>query len=194
LLDVLVRKRPHEIREAWLEVNARGTVWRRLLGEGVGLVSPGIRDRALKVVGASRAVIPGFDLQFDAPAVGYDGARDVAFCFGKAGVETIRCAISREALEDHFGADGRDRAGRVAKFREQRPTLERILRIKYLTWPVEEAGSVLIGTDDVAALLRTPRCPSVIENARAPADGVIFTAMTCPLGRGASTARSGEGQ
>ncbi|HEY2616498.1 MAG TPA: DUF1488 family protein [Acetobacteraceae bacterium] len=72
-------------------------------------------------------MIPRFDLQFDAPAVGYDGARDVAFCNAQAGVETIRCASSREALEDHFGAAG------------------------------EEPGSVLIGTEDVAALLRTPR-------------------------------------
>lgn len=77
------------------------------------------------------------------------------FWFGKAGGEGIRCAISREALEDHFDADGFDRAGRLRKLRENRPTFERFARIKYLTWPIDEPGGVLIGTAAIEPLRRS---------------------------------------
>jgi hypothetical protein len=155
LLDVLIRQRPHELRSAWQEAYARGTAWRRLLGEGMGLIQPDVRDRTLKLVGVHRSIVPGLDLQFETPAVGYDSDRDIAFCFGKAGVEGVRCAVSREALEDHFGADGLDRAGRLRIFREHRPLFERFARFKYLTWPIEEPGSVLIRTEDVGELRRS---------------------------------------
>jgi hypothetical protein len=121
----------------------------------MGLVHPDVRDRTLKLVGLHRSIVPGLDLQFETPAVGYDSDRDVAFCFGKAGVEGIRCAVGRAALEDHFGAGGLDRAGRLRIFREHRPMFERLARIKYLTWPIEEPGSVLIRTEDVDALRRS---------------------------------------
>lgn len=157
LLEVLVRKRPHELREAWQEAFARGRAWRGLLGEGLGLVRPEIRDQTLKAVDATRSVIPGLDLQFEAPAVGYDGNREVAFCFGKSGTQTIRCSISREALEDHFGANGLDQRGRMAKFREQRSWLQRLFRRKYLAWPVEEVGNVLLRTEEIADLTKELR-------------------------------------
>jgi hypothetical protein len=155
LLDVLIRQRPYELRAAWQETYARGPAWRRLLGEGLGAVRPDVRDRTLKLVDIPRAFIPGLQLQFEAPAVGYDSDRDVAFWYGKAGVEGIRCAISREALEDHFGADGLDRAGRLRKLRENRPTFEHFARIKYLTWPIDEPGSILIGSADIDVLRRS---------------------------------------
>jgi hypothetical protein len=123
--------------------------------EVLGAVDPGVRDRTLKLVDIPRAFIPGLQMQFEAPAVGYDSNRDVVFWFGKAGVGGIRCAISREALEDHFGADGLDGAGRLRAFREHRPMLERFARIKYLTWPIEEPSSVLIRTEDVDRLRRS---------------------------------------
>ncbi len=157
LLDVLLRKRPHELRAAWHDAYARGAVWRRLLGEGLGLVNPDIRERVLKLVDVKRSIIPGLDLQFESPAVSYDHDRDVVCFFAKAGAEGVRCAVSREALENHFGADELDRAGRLRVFREHRPNFERYARTKYLKWPIEEPGSVLITTDDVDKLGRLPK-------------------------------------
>jgi len=40
------------------------------------------------------------------------------------------------------------------KFRENRETFEKMLRIKYLTWPIEEPGAVLLKTGDVEKLLK----------------------------------------
>jgi hypothetical protein len=64
----------------------------------------------------------------------------------------VRCAVSREALEDHFDANGLDKEGRLRKFREHRTTIERLLQVKYLRQPVEEIGAVLLKTSDAAKL------------------------------------------
>jgi hypothetical protein len=57
-----------------------------------------------------------------------------------------------EALEDHFGADDVDQDGRLRIFRANRPAFETMARTKYLSWPVEEPGSVLVRTQDVDKL------------------------------------------
>jgi hypothetical protein len=163
LLDVLSRKRPIELRAAWHEAYARGKIWQQLLGEALGLIHPpDIRDRTLRTVGATRSTIPGLDLTFAAPAAGYDAERDAVVFFGhtsltgQAGRESVRCAITREALEDHFQASGVDQPGRVRIFRENRTVIAQFARTKYLHWPIEEPGNVLIGTEDVAQLLHSP--------------------------------------
>ena len=153
LFDVLISKRPHELRAAWREAWARGKTWRQLLGEALGLVSTEARDRILKAVDATRSIIPGLDLRFSAPPARYDFDRDVVTFYGESGDARVRCSVSREALDDHFGADGLGKDGRVMKFRQNRETFETMLRIKYLTWPVEESGTVLIKTGDVEKLL-----------------------------------------
>ena len=153
LFDVLISKRPHELRAAWREAWARGKTWRQLLGEALGLVSTEARDRILKAVDATRSIIPGLDLRFSAPPARYDFDRDVVTFYGESGDARVRCSVSREALDDHFGADGLGKDGRVMKFRQNRETFETMLRIKYLTWPVEEHGAVLIKTGDVEKLL-----------------------------------------
>jgi hypothetical protein len=38
----------------------------------------------------------------------YDSVRDAVVFEGKDGDRTIRCAISREALDDHFDGDNKD--------------------------------------------------------------------------------------
>ena len=156
LLGVLIRRRPDELRAAWQEAYARGVVWRRLLGEGLGLMHPGIRERTLKHVGMTRSIIPGLDLQFEAPAAGYDGDGEAICFFGKSGAEAVRCVVSRTVLDDHFGTGGCDARGRLAVFREHRPRFERLARAKYLRGPIEEPGSVLIGPQDVAAPGQAP--------------------------------------
>jgi hypothetical protein len=152
LLDALVRKRPHELRAAWHEAFDRGRKWQRLIGEGLGLIDANVRDSTLKTVGASRSLVPGLDLEFSAPHVRYALDRDIITFSGRAGERLVHCAVSGEALEDHFGADGVDRDGRLKIFRAHRSTFERMARTKYMTWPVEDVGSVLIRTDDVDRL------------------------------------------
>ena len=154
LLDVLSRKRPRELREAWQEAFKRGKTWRQLLGEGLGLIDREVRDHALKTVEAPRSVIPGLDLVFSASAARYDFDRDIIGFLGVAGDASVRCAVSREALADHFGADGLDKDGVLKKFRDSRSIFEAMARTKYLTWPVEEVGGVLIETADVKRLLK----------------------------------------
>jgi hypothetical protein len=75
--------------------------------------------------------------------------------YGESGDARVRCSISRAALDDHFGTDELDKEGRLAKFRENREAFENMLRIKYLTWPIEEPGAVLIKTNDVEKLLKS---------------------------------------
>lgn len=156
LLDLLARKRAQELKAAWTEAYDRGKAWRQLLGEGLGLIDPGIRDQTLKIVEAPRSIVPGLGLEFAAPAARYDFERDVVTFLGQGGATSIRCSVSREALEDHFGADGLDKEGRLGKFREHRAEIERLLQTKYLSWPVEETGAVLLKTDDVPRLRKKP--------------------------------------
>ncbi|PYT78566.1 MAG: hypothetical protein DMG40_19725 [Acidobacteria bacterium] len=57
----------------------------------------------------------------------------------------MRCEISDEALEDHFGGDGKDK---VAVFRANRLVIEEIARRKYLAGHRKADGSVLIRSED----------------------------------------------
>jgi len=155
LFDVLISKRPYELRAAWQEAYARGKTWRQLLGEALGLVSAEARDLILKAVDTTRSIIPGLDLQFSAPPARYDFERQVITFYGESGDARVRCSVSREALDDYFGTDRIDKEERVMKFRENRETFERMLRIKYLTWPIEEPGAVLIKTNDVEKLRKS---------------------------------------
>jgi Protein of unknown function (DUF1488) len=61
-------------------------------------------------------------------------------------------AISCEALDDHFGTDGLDNAGRVEAFQKNRSTIESLVRRKYLSWPVEEPEYVLVKTMEIERL------------------------------------------
>jgi hypothetical protein len=54
-----------------------------------------------------------------------------------------------EALEDYFGADGRDKEGRLASFHSIRSRIERMVKTKYLSLPV------LLTTMDVKELSGT---------------------------------------
>jgi hypothetical protein len=76
---------------------------------------------------------------------------------GEALGALVNCAISREALDDNFGragSSGSSSAERLVTFQKNRSTIERLARYKYLSWPVEEVGAVLIKTEDVAKLIK----------------------------------------
>jgi hypothetical protein len=152
LLELLAKKRPYELKSAWREAYERGPTWRQLLVEGMSLLASRTRDITLKAADARRDVIPGLDLTFSNPPPHYDWSRDVATFVGEALGSPVKCAISRAALDDHFGADHLDNKGRVEKFLENRSAIERLARTKYLSWPIEEADTVLIKTEDVSKL------------------------------------------
>jgi hypothetical protein len=154
LLETLVQKRPQELKVAWQEAYNRGPTWRHLLMEGVSQLAPNSRDLVLKIMDWRRALIPALDLTFNNPPAHYDFKRDIVTFEGEALGKPVKCAISREALDDHFGADGVERDGRIQKFLDNRSTIEQMARSKFLSWPIEDVDTVLIKTTDVARLLR----------------------------------------
>jgi uncharacterized protein DUF1488/Fic/DOC family protein len=83
------------------------------------------------------------DLKFPAPEERYIFDREVVVFWGQDGETRVRCGISREALDDHFGGDGRDK---VEIFRANRRAIEEEARRKYLARQTEPDGSVLIRT------------------------------------------------
>jgi hypothetical protein len=153
LLAVLNEKRPYELKLAWEEAFHRGKTWQHLLAESLAQIPARNRDTLLKTVGQLRSFVPGLDLVFSEPAPHYDFERDVVTFIGEALGATVRCAISREALDDNFGATtGLTNEGRLEKFRKNRSAVERMAREKYLNWLVEEPEAVLIKTMEVPKL------------------------------------------
>jgi hypothetical protein len=160
LLDLLAQKRPHELKTAWKDAFRRGKTWRQLLGEGLSQLPAAIRDLTLKVVDEQRSITTGLDLTFNNSAPHHDFGRDIVTFDGEALGHPVRCAISREALDDHFGTagtSGRTKEERLETFRKNRSAIERMAREKYLFSPVEEIEAVLIKTADIPKLLKGKR-------------------------------------
>ena len=86
------------------------------------------------------------ELIFPAPEERYDASRDGIVFWGQDRAQRVRCALSREALNDHFHGDNRNK---LEVFRENRPAIEYIARSKYLSDHVEPDGTVLIRTEDI---------------------------------------------
>lgn len=87
------------------------------------------------------------ELTFPEPEERHDTGRDVVVFWGIDRNHRVRCAISREALDDHFHGDNRKK---LDVFRENRAAIEDIARRKYLSGRVEPNGSVLVRTADIA--------------------------------------------
>jgi hypothetical protein len=152
LLDVLSDTRRFELREMWNEAYGRGPTWRKLLGEGLALIPPRTRDVTLRAVDARRSIVAGLDLTFAAPPLRYQGDRDVVSFAGDANGERVHCSVTREALEDFAEVESLDREGCLRLVRDNRSTFERMARAKYLEWPVDQPGQVLINPLDIDAL------------------------------------------
>jgi hypothetical protein len=75
----------------------------------------------------------------------YNIDRAVVAFSGQDQQRRVQVAISREALDDHFGADGRDK---LEVFRANRQAIEERVRKKYLAGDTEMDGSVLVRTMD----------------------------------------------
>lgn len=152
LLEILVEKRPHDLKSVWDEAFSRGQTWRQLLIEGLSLLPAITRDFLIKTLDRRRSIIPGLNLTFANEPPHSDFERDVVTFVGKAQGNTVHCAISREALDDNFGTNAETKEGRVEVFRQNRSAIEQMARTKYLDWPIEEPETVLIKTLDVPKL------------------------------------------
>jgi hypothetical protein len=58
----------------------------------------------------------------------------------------VRCAISRDAIDDDFAGDNRDQS---EVFRENRGVIEEAARRKYLAGDTEGDGSILVHTGEI---------------------------------------------
>lgn len=85
-------------------------------------------------------------LLFPDPKERYDFERDAVVFRGRDGEKTVRCAISEEALEDHFGGDAENQ---LKAFASNREGIEHEARRKYLSDRLEPDGTVLIRTGDL---------------------------------------------
>lgn len=85
-------------------------------------------------------------LVFPAPEEFYDRIHLVVGFTGEDGERVIHCAISMEALEDHFGGDFKNP---LKSFIANRERIEHEARRKYITRKLEADGSVLVKTEDV---------------------------------------------
>jgi hypothetical protein len=157
LIEALAERRPGELKDVWEEAYASGPHWRNFLLEGMRNLAPHARDLMLKIVGRAREILPGIDLTFDGSTARYDFGRDTVTFVGAAFGSPVQCAVSREALDDHFGTDGVDNTGRVEGFQKSRSKIERLVRRKYLSWPLEEPEYVLLKTMDVEQLSNSNR-------------------------------------
>ena len=86
------------------------------------------------------------ELNFPAAEEVYSFDRMAVIFWGQDGNKRIRCAISREALDDRFRAGNKDK---LEVFRANRQAIEEEARRKYLEGRTELDGSVLIRTGDL---------------------------------------------
>ena len=170
LIDAVAGRRPKELDEAWRDALERGPRWQHYLTTGLGMISARVRDKALHVFGTARSTIPGQDLQFSDAPPRYDFVRDAIFFDGHAGRERVICGISREALDDHFGADGLGKQERLKLFRRHRAEIQEIAKAIYLHKPVSAENLVLITTEDVSYLRR----PKAMKKTNHWADAVTL--------------------
>jgi Fic family protein len=87
------------------------------------------------------------DLSFPEKAARYNIDRAVVVFWAQDGKKRVRCAVSREALDDHF--DGDNNPNKEEVFQAHRAEIEQEVRNKYLAGDTENDGSVLIRTADL---------------------------------------------
>jgi transcriptional regulator with XRE-family HTH domain len=76
----------------------------------------------------------------------YAPNRKAVLFAGQDGNKEIICAISEEALEDHFRGEGKDS---LKVFQANRENIEHEARRKYLAGTLETDGSILLKTADI---------------------------------------------
>jgi fido (protein-threonine AMPylation protein) len=86
------------------------------------------------------------DLTFPEPKESFVFERDMVLFYGRDGEAWVRCAITREALDDHFQGDGKDK---LEVFRANRQAIEQEVRRQYNAGDTEVDGSILIHSGDL---------------------------------------------
>jgi hypothetical protein len=155
LLELLSQKRPFDLKAVWQEASSRGRRWRELITEGISQLEPRRRDMTLRAIDERRAIVPRLDLTFNEPPPTYNFRRDIVTFRGETLGGQVQCAISREALDDHFGADALRADEKIDLFVKNRSKIECMARTKYLFWPIEGSEEILIKTRDVPDLEST---------------------------------------
>jgi fido (protein-threonine AMPylation protein) len=86
------------------------------------------------------------DLTFPEPKESFVFERDMVLFYGRDGEAWVRCAITREALDDHFQGDAKDK---LEVFRANRQAIEQEVRRQYNAGDTEVDGSILIHSGDL---------------------------------------------
>jgi fido (protein-threonine AMPylation protein) len=86
------------------------------------------------------------DLTFPAPMESCVFGRDMVLFYGQDGEAVVRCAITNEALDDHFQGGGKDK---LEVFRANRQAIEQEVRRQYNAGDTEVDGSILIHSGDL---------------------------------------------
>jgi fido (protein-threonine AMPylation protein) len=86
------------------------------------------------------------DLTFPEPKESFVFERNIVLFYGRDGEAWVRCAITREALDDHFQGDGKDK---LEVFRANRQAIEQEVRRQYNAGDTEVDGSILIHSGDL---------------------------------------------
>jgi fido (protein-threonine AMPylation protein) len=105
-----------------------------------------IKPFATLIAQRVRWILEKHELKFPDQAEKWDLEGEVVLFFGQDGENRVRCAISREALDDDFRAEKRDK---VEVFRENRAALEQGARQKYAAGDTETDGSILIHSGEL---------------------------------------------
>jgi hypothetical protein len=159
LIITLLDRRSDELRLVWEEAYGRGPKWRKLLLGGMTHLSSEARDLLLRALQQPRKILPGIKLTFSERPPQYIADRQIVSFVGEALGHPVRFAVSREALDDHFGSDGQGNEGRLASFHRNRSKIERMVKTKYLSLPVEEPDTVLLTTTEVEKLSAVTQGP-----------------------------------
>lgn len=85
-------------------------------------------------------------LTFPEPMAHYSSSKEGVAFTGVDASKIIPCAISREALEDHFNGENKDP---LKLYKSNRERIEHLVRRKYLAELKESDGSVLVRTGDI---------------------------------------------
>ena len=86
------------------------------------------------------------DLTFPDPKESFVFERDIVLFYGQDGEAWVRCVITREALDNHFHGEGKDK---LEVFRANRQAIEQEVRRKYNAGDTEVDGSIFIRSEDL---------------------------------------------
>lgn len=86
-------------------------------------------------------------ISFSDPKAYYDASHMVVRFVGEGNGKQVKCAISREALEDHFRLTSQDVVKVFSKHLER---IQHEIRRKYLSGNLEQDGSILVNSNDLS--------------------------------------------